>query len=149
MCFGRQPQAPTIVYKGPSDSDVRAQEQALENYRASIDQQNAQFQTQLQNQIDAGAAELESLQSSFDQENAAAEAAGLRESEEARKRGAAMAAQASATQNAAYTVETQMTEAEDAQVTEKIEPKKKKQNNLKISTAGTANKAGSGVNLGI
>ena len=149
MCFGSQPQAPQIIYTGPSDDDVRRQQEALDSYASSIDAQNAQFQQQLQSQIDAGAAELEELQASFDAENAKAEAAGAKAAEEATRKGAAMAAQASATQNAAYTVETKMTEAEDAQVTEEIQPKKKKQNNLKISTAGTANTAGSGVNLGI
>ena len=57
--------------------------------------------------------------------------------------------QAAAAQSA-YTVTTQQTEIpEGAQTTAAVIKKKKPKANLKISTAGTANSAGSGINLGI
>jgi|TARA_R100000084_G_scaffold109127_1_gene74136 predicted HAD superfamily Cof-like phosphohydrolase len=130
MCLGQQPQAPNVVYRGPSDADIAANQASLDQYQAQINEQQAAFQTQLQEQIDAAEAETEKLRSDF-----AAEAAAE--------------SQAAAAQSA-YTVTTQETEIpKGAQTTAAVTKKKKPKANLRISTAGTANSAGSGINLGI
>lgn len=130
MCLGSQPQAPEVVYRGPSDADIQRNQQALDKYQQQIASQQATFQTQLQNQIDAAVAETEQLKADFAAETAAA-------------------SQEAAVQSA-YSVTTQQTEIpEGAQTTAAVIKKKKPKANLKISTAGTANSAGSGVNLGI
>ena len=130
MCLGSQPQAPEVVYRGPSDADIAANQQALATYEQQIADQQANFQTQLQSQIDAATAETEKLKSDFAAETAAESQAAAAKS--------------------AYTVTTQETEIpEGAQTTAAVTKKKKPKTNLKISTAGTANAAGSGVNLGI
>lgn len=130
MCLGSQPQAPEVVYRGPSDADIQRNQQALATYEQQIADQQANFQMQLQEQIDAATAETEQLKADFAAETAAE-------------------AQAAAAKSA-YTVTTQETEIpEGAQTTAAVTKKKKPKTNLKISTAGTANAAGSGVNLGI
>ena len=130
MCLGQQPQAPEVVYQGPSDADIQRNQQALATYEQQIADQQTSFQTQLQEQIDAAKAETEKLKSDFAAETAAA-------------------SQAAAAQTA-YTVTTKQTEIpEGAQTTAAVIKKKKPKANLKISTAGTANAAGSGINLGI
>jgi len=130
MCLGSQPQAPEVVYRGPSDDDIQRNQQALATYEQQIADQQANFQTQLQEQIDAATAETEQLKADFAAETAAESQAAAAKS--------------------AYTVTTQETEIpEGAQTTAAVTKKKKPKTNLKISTAGTANAAGSGVNLGI
>lgn len=130
MCLGQQPQAPEVVYQGPSDDDIQRNQQALATYEQQISDQQAAFQTQLQEQIDSATAETEKLKSDFAAETAAA-------------------SQAAAAQSA-YTVTTKETTIpEGAQTTAAVMKKKTPKTNLKISTAGTANAAGSGINLGI
>ena len=63
MCLGQQPQAPRVVYQGPSDADIQRNQAALDNYQQQISDQQALFQTQLQEQIDAATAETEKLKS--------------------------------------------------------------------------------------
>ena len=129
MCLG-QPQAPEVVYRGPSDADIAANQASLDQYQTQINEQQASFQAQLQEQIDSATAETAQLKADFDAETAAASQ--------------------SAANKSAYTVTTQETEIpEGAQTTAAVTKKKKPKANLKISTAGTANSAGSGVNLGI
>ena len=55
MCFGSQPQAPEIVYRGPSQAELDANNRSLETYRQQSMAQQQQFATQLQQQIDAPA----------------------------------------------------------------------------------------------
>ena len=130
MCLGSQPQAPNVVYRGPSDADIAANQASLDQYQSQINDQQAAFQTQLQEQIDAAEAETAQLKADFDAETAAASQ--------------------SAANKSAYAVTTQETEIpEGAQTTAAVTKKKKPKANLKISTAGTANSAGSGINLGI
>ena len=56
MCLG-QPQAPEVVYRGPSDADIAANQASLDQYQAQINEQQASFQAQLQEQIDSATAE--------------------------------------------------------------------------------------------
>lgn len=154
MCFGgNQPQAPEIKYAGPSDDDLRRQEAALGTYQKQINDQQTKFQQQLQSQIDAANAETEALRSQYRSDLDAyketsagniadAEAAGAAAVSEA---GAASAAQ----QVGAYTVTASESEPLQAQTTKATPVKKKPKKNLKISTAGTASGAGSGLNIGV
>ena len=61
MCLGQQPQAPEVVYSGPSQADIDANAAALANYQTQIADQQANFQTQLQSQIDDANAQTEKL----------------------------------------------------------------------------------------
>lgn len=129
MCLG-SPQAPKVVYQGPSDGDIQANKQALASYQQQIDTQQADFQAQLQGQIDAATAETEALQAEFAAEQAAA-------------------SQSAAAQSS-YEITASQTEVpEGAQTTAAKTKKKQPKANLKISTAGVQNTPGSGVNLGI
>ncbi len=132
MCGGGQPSAPKVEYVGPSKSDIERSQRSLETYQQQMTQQQNQFQSQLQAQIDAANAETADLQSSYAAETAAAAAA------------------ATADQAAAYSTSATQTEVpEGAQTTAAKVDKKKPKKNLKISTAGTANSAGSGLNIGV
>tara|TARA_B100000459_G_scaffold134259_1_gene89827 strand:+ start:975 stop:1451 length:477 start_codon:yes stop_codon:yes gene_type:complete len=158
MCFGgSQPQEPTIQYVGPSESDIKRQEQALKTFEQQIQQQQADTASQIQQQIDAANARTAEIQSQYDSEVAvaqgdtsAAEAAAAAAAAEAlqAKQDAAAAAGASYTPIGAYGVTASVTETPSAQTTEKIKPKKKPKGSLKISpTAATV--AGSGLNIGV
>ena len=153
MCLGSQPQAPTIQYVGPSEEDIARNEAALAEYQTQIADQQATFQTTLQQQIDDAnaetlalqtqyAADLEALTAQGQEQIAAAEAAGAAQTAEAQQ-----AAQQRAIN--ALTVTTQQTEAAMPQTTASTKKKDQKPKSLKISTAGVSNAAGSGVNLGI
>ena len=131
MCGGG-PKAPRVEYVGPSKDDIERSQRSLDQYQQQMMQQQSQFQSQLQGQIDAANAETAELQADF-----AAEAA-------------AAAAGSSADQAAAYTTSAQQTEIpKGAQTTAAVTDKKKPKKNLKISTAGTSNSAGSGLNIGV
>ena len=80
MCLGggnRQPapQQPQIIYQGPSDEDRRRDQEAadarLAAYQTQVEQQQALFQAQLQEQIAAANAETERLTGLFEEEAAA------------------------------------------------------------------------------
>lgn len=133
MCFGgSQPQAPQIVYQGPSEADIAANQAALDQYRAQIGQQQAAFQTQLQQQIDAANKQTTDLQKRFDQEAAAATSS------------------AAAQQTSAYTVTATETDPpEAAQTTAAVTKKKNPQSNLRISTAALPSAQGTGLNIGV
>ena len=132
MCMGGGPSAPTVKYVGPSQDDLDRNQRSLDAYQQQVTTQQDQFQTQLQSQIDSANAETADLQASYAAETAAAAAA------------------SSAGQAAAYSTTAVQTEMpEGAQTTASIVKKKKPKQNLKISTAGTANSAGSGLNIGV
>ena len=154
MCFGgSQPQAPTVKYKGPSKDEIKAQQQALDKYKQQIDTQQSNFQSQLQQQIDDANQQTAALQTQYADDLKAAEASGAEAIGGAEADAAAAAAgagaESAAQQVGALTVTTSESEPEQAQTTEKIDKKKKPKANLKISTAGTASQAGSGLNIGV
>jgi Tfp pilus assembly protein FimV len=132
MCIGGSPSAPRVEYVGPSDDDIRRNEESLAQYQQQMTAQQNQFQSDLQAQIDAANAETAELQADYAAESAAAAAA------------------SSADQAAAYTTSAQQTEIpEGAQTTAAVTQKKKPKKNLKISTGGTMASAGSGLNIGV
>lgn len=132
MCLGGGAQAPSVQYVGPSDDDIRRNQESLAQYEQQMTTQQSQFQSQLQSQIDAANEETAQLKADYAAETAAAAAA------------------SSADAVAAYTTSAQQTEIpKGAQTTAAITDKKKPKKNLKISTAGTASSAGSGLNIGV
>jgi len=154
MCFGgSQPQAPEVKYVGPSDDDIRRNEESLKAYEQQISAQQSTFQTQLQSQIDEANAETEALRSKYEDDLAAAEAAGAAGVADAEAASAASLAEAGASslaqQIGAYQVTATQSEPVQAQTTAAVEKKKKPKSSLKISTAGTASSAGSGLNIGV
>ena len=131
MCFGGGAKQPEIKYVQPDQSAIRAGEQALAQYERETAMQQQAFQQNLQGEIDKANAATADLIS----DNAAE---------------AAAASALAASEASAYTTTaTQGEIPEQAQTTKAVTEKKKPKKNLKISTAGTSNTAGSGINVGI
>jgi len=131
MCFGGGPQAPQVVYQGPSQEEIARNQASLDTYKAQMQQQQGDFSKQLQAQIDAANAETASLRSKYDQESAAA------------------AASAASQQTGAYASTTQTVAPTNAATTATALKKEKPKSSLKISTAGTPATAGTGLNIGV
>ena len=131
MCFGA-PKAPEIVYKGPSQEEIDANNAALEQFKADSQASNQAFMDQMQTQIDAANQEMEQLQSKFEAEQSAAQAA------------------AAAMQTEAYATTASMTEIpEGAQTTETIKKKKLPKSTLKIARNALPSSGGTGLNIGV
>ena len=131
MCFGA-PKAPEIVYKGPSQEDIDANNAALEKFRADSEASNQAFMNQMQTQIDAANAEMAAMEEKFANEQAAAQAA------------------AAAMQTEAYATTASMTEIpEGAQTTETIKKKKLPKSTLKIARNALPSTGGTGLNIGV
>jgi cell wall-associated NlpC family hydrolase len=132
MCFGSAPQAPNIVYQGPSQAEIAANQASLDAYKSQMTQQQDLFSQQLQGQIDAANKETTDLKARYDREASAAAAAAASQQ--------AGAYAASATESAAPA---------NAQTTAAVMNKPKPKSSLKISTAGTPAAAGTGLNIGV
>ena len=131
MCFA-QPQAPNIVYQGPSQEDIDRNNASLESSKKQVGEQQSAFQAQLQQQIEAANAETAKLQKQHQDDAAAASAA------------------AAAQQTGAYAATaSQSAPPATAQTTAATVKKDKPKANLKISLAGTPSSAGSGLNIGV
>ena len=128
MCFGAK--APNIVYQGPSQEDIDANQASLDAFQQQISEQQAQFQTQLQQQIDQANQDTADLQERLANEATAAAAA------------------AAAQQTAAYATTVQETEMpEGAQTTAARTKKKTGTKTLKIGKAAAPASAGAGLNI--
>lgn len=131
MCFG-SPKAPEIVYQGPSQEDIDANNQALEDFKTSTAESNQAFMDNMQVQIDKANKEMEQLQQKFEAEQSAAQAA------------------AAAMQTEAYATTASMTEIpEGAQTTETIKKKKLPKSTLKIARNALPSSGGTGLNIGV
>ena len=131
MCFGA-PKAPEIVYKGPSQEEIDANNAALDQFKADSEASNQAFMDQMQTQIDAANQEMEQLQQQFEAEQTAAQAA------------------AAAMQTEAYATTASMTEIpEGAQTTETIKKKKQPRQTLKIARNALPTSSGTGLNIGV
>lgn len=131
MCFGA-PRAPEIVYQGPSQEDIDANNAALEQFKTDTETSNQAFMTQMQTQIDAANAEMAAMEEKFANEQAAAQAA------------------AAAMQTEAYATTASMTEIpEGAQTTETIKKKKLPKSTLKIARNALPSSGGTGLNIGV
>ena len=132
MCFGGSPQAPEVVYRGPSDADIQRNRDSLNQYQTTMQKQQADFQAQLQSQIDKANQDTADLQKRYENEAAAAAAA------------------SAAQQTSTYAISASQSEVpQTAQTTAAVVKKKKPDSNLKISMAGTPSAAGTGLNIGV
>tara|TARA_Y100001973_G_C5170964_1_gene319044 strand:+ start:695 stop:1093 length:399 start_codon:yes stop_codon:yes gene_type:complete len=132
MCFGG-PKMPNIVYQGPSDADIARNDAQLETYRQqSLDQQK-NFESQLQRQIDEANTRAEETRARMEEQRTAA------------------LAQQAAQQTAAIAATTTESESEEgAQVTTAIKKKKDpKKSSLKIASGATRQTSGTGLNVGV
>ena len=158
MCFGgSQPQAPTVQYVGPSEDDIRRNEESLATFQQSIAEQQALTAKSIQDQIDAANDRTAKIQEQYDAEVAkaagdttAAEAAAADAEADAlkAKQEAAAAVGASYTPIGAYGVTASETEAPNAQTTTASKAKKKPKSSLKISPTAAVGQ-GSGLNIGV
>ena len=130
MCGG-SPQAPQIVYQGPSAEELAASQASLDLYKQQMGDQQSAFKAQLQQQIDAANAETSATKAKYAQESAAAAAA------------------AAAQQAGSYAVTATQSDATGAQTTAAVTKKEKPKSSLKISTGGTPAAAGAGLNIGV
>jgi hypothetical protein len=132
MCLFSAPKQPNIVYQGPSQEDIDRNNASMDAYKKQMADQQKAFQDQLQKQIEAANAETAKLQDQYQKDAAAAAAA------------------AAAQQTGAYAASaTQSAPSSSAQTTAAVTKKEKPKSNLKISTAGMAAAAGSGLNIGV
>lgn len=149
MCLGSSPKPPEIKYVGPSQADIRRNEESLATFQQQMADQQAATARSIQAQIDAANKRTAEIQSRYDEEIAAAAAetsaaeAAAKEAEEMAK-----AAGASYTPAGAYGVTASQSDAPAAQTTVAIKSKKKPKSTLKISPSATA-QAGSGLNIGV
>ena len=128
MCFGAK--APNIVYQGPSQEDIDANKASLDAFQQQISDQQGQFQSQLQAQIDQANQDTEDLQARLASEATAAAAA------------------AAAQQNTAYATTVQETKMpEGAQTTAARTKKKTGTKTLKIGKSAAPAAAGAGLNI--
>lgn len=69
MCFGGNQapaiQQPQVIYRGPSDDDIRRQEEGLATFQQQMTDQSNAFNTQLQSQIDAANQQYTDLETQF------------------------------------------------------------------------------------
>lgn len=132
MCFGGSPSAPEVVYRGPSEADIQRNRDALATYQGQMEKQQADFQSQLQMQIDQANQETADLQKRYENEAAAAAAA------------------SAAQQTGAYAVTATQSEVpQAAQTTAATTKKKNPQTNLRISRAALPATEGAGLNIGV
>ena len=131
MCFG-SPKAPNIVYRGPSEEEIAANQASLDAFQQQMTTQQETFQAQLQSQIDAANAQTAQLQEQLGNEQAAAAAA------------------AAAQQASTYATTTQQAEMPKNAQTTAAKPKKDKPvKTLKINRSLMAASEGAGLNIGV
>lgn len=134
MCFG-SPKMPEIKYVGPSQETLDDNQSRIDDYIASSTATNLEFTKTLQAQIDAASQSADATRKQLEADKLAAQT---------------QLANMPDTQ-ATYAVTTTQSDPVNAKVTQKINPKKKDDNKgtLKVSRGGTANQAGSTINLGV
>ena len=136
MCniFG-SPKAPEIKYVGPSQEDLDNNQAKIDTFIENSRIANENFANSLQAQIDTANTNAQTLRASLEADRAAAQAqlANM------------------PINKPTYSVTTTQSDPVNAQVTESIKKKKKDDNKgtLKVAQGGTANTAGSTLNLGV
>lgn len=126
MCMSA-PRPPKIVYQGPSNAEIKAQQEAMAAYQQQADQQQRLFRSQLQAQIDEV----------------------TRQTQEAQQQAAAMASATTNTMQANYDITTAQQSPVNAQVTETMDQQKQQRSSLRIAPGRTASTAGTGLNIGV
>ena len=133
MCFFDSPEAPNIVYQGPSEEDIAANKAQLEAFSAASLKQQEDFASALQVQIDEANLKAEQTRQRIEDQRATSMAA------------------LGAQQTSAYAINTKDITPEDAKVTKPIKKKKDdRKSSLRISKGGlVSTKAGTGLNVGV
>ena len=132
MCFFGSPEAPDIVYQGPSEEDIAANKAQLEAFQTASLQQQSDFASALQVQIDEANRKADETRQRIDTERAAS------------------MANLGAQQTSAYAIGTKDIKPEDAKVTKPVKKKKdERKSTLKISTGSVAQTSGTGLNVGV
>jgi len=132
MCFFDSPEAPQIVYQGPSEEDIAANKAQLDAFEAASLKQQSDFASALQVQIDEANAKAAQTRQRIEDERTTA------------------MANLGAQQTSAYAISTKDITPENAKVTKPIKKKKDdRKSTLKISTGSVAQKAGTGLNVGV
>lgn len=155
MCLGnnQQPQAPQVVYRGPSDGDIQRNQASLATFSQQMQTQQDSFAASLQQQIDDANTQFDSLQSQFDKDVAGAATAADKASAAATAAGqgdlAAAAAQGLVDQANATAPGANQSNPADVEQVQKIEPKKKQKKGLKLQSNSVAASAGTGLNFGV
>ena len=134
MCFGSV-KTPEIKYVGPSQEDLDNNQAKIDTFIENSRIANENFANSLQAQIDTANTNAQTLRASLEADRAAAQAqlANM------------------PINKPTYSVTTTQSDPVNAQVTESIKKKKKDDNKgtLKVAQGGTANTAGSTLNLGV
>ena len=154
MCLGTPaPRAPEVRYQGPSEADIRRNQQQLDAYQQQMAAQQQQFQSALQSQIDRANSQYADLESQYASELGAATKKGADALAQASAEGSAALSAAGAQglvdaanaaapgANQSDPVETQETKA----ITDKKKPKK----SLRIGMNNMAAALGAGLNIGV
>ena len=144
MCLGYSaPKPPKVEYVGPSEEDIAANQAALDSYQTQLNTQQAEFETQLQAQIDQANQDTQDLQDQLAQQQSDMEA-------EMAAANAAAQAQAGAQQTAQYAITAAQSDpGEGAQTTSAVEKKKKPKSTLRIARNSLQATAGTGLNIGV
>lgn len=132
MCISR-PSAPRVVYQGPSQTEVDAQNEQLRVFMEQSAAQQAQFATALQQQIDAANQQAEQQRLAMDMELQAMAA-----SSAAQMQGSYMATAAEVAPDPGL-----------SQTTEPIRPVKRPPSSLSITPGTVSEGQGTGLNIGI
>jgi hypothetical protein len=134
MCFGSV-KTPEIKYIGPSQEDLDANQAKIDNFIKTSNETNKKFADSLQAQIDTANENAQTLRDELDADKAAAAAALAN----------------MPINKPTYSVTTTQSDPVNAKITESIKKKKKDENKgtLKVSQGGSANAAGSTLNLGV
>lgn len=130
MCFGG-PQAPRIVYQGPSQEALRANELQIQQYQEASRRQQEQFASGLQQQIDQANRQIAQQEAQLGADMQAA------------------SAQAAAQQQAAYATTVMSAEPVDPLVTQATKPREKPKPTLRIALNDQPAAAGTGLNIGV
>ena len=165
MCLGGQrPQAPQVVYQGPSEEDIRRNQQNLADFQRRMTDQQAEFENTLQAFIDDSDQEIADLESTYSglltdattsAETKVSDAATDAEMAEQQAQSdaagdLAAAASGGVTEQAgAYKVSVTESEPVNAQTTKAITDKKKPKSSLKITQNAVEASSGTGLNIGI
>jgi sRNA-binding protein len=133
MCTGgSRSRAPQVVYQGPSQAQIDAQNQQMEMARRQSEEANQRMQSQLDQQIAAANADADRARASLAEQTAA------------------LAADAISAQAGPYATATSQAAPPPglALTTEPIKPKKKQAAGLAIAPVGAVTAAGAGLNIG-
>jgi len=133
MCGGGGSREPEIKYVGPSEEDIKRQEDALAAYQEQAQAQQAQFSASLQEQMNNAQLQQQQFQQQY------------------QSRANQQEAKSEAAVSSSYTASAQMTDQPtNSQTTTAATKRKPKNTGLRISNAaGAASAAGSGPNLAI